>query len=93
MPQINNAVHYFVINHNFSEAKSDKVEIKEHTKEHICEQHLHVLSATLVPIFYTSILYRVSYCIKIIYGFVVIYLLCFVFNKFLRGPPAIFVAQ
>lgn len=88
MPQVNNAIHYFVVHHEFKTEHSSKTDVHSHLDNHHCEQHIYIQSAVLLPTL-------LSFNFKILTAyskentvFSIQFISRFFFSGYTRGPPA-----
>ncbi|UYW01218.1 hypothetical protein K5I29_12305 [Flavobacterium agricola] len=88
MPQVNNAVHYFVVAHHFNTKATNKVEVHAQQENHICEQHIYVQTALLLPSVFVLDLFVPQNTHPRNYHFINTFISQQLFYAFTRGPPA-----
>ncbi len=87
-PQVNNALHYFVIEHHFDGSVTHKKQFRHHDKTHDCEQSIYKIPHTLLFDFKYAELNKVILFFETnLSGYHIFYTKIFLTNISNKGPP------
>jgi len=88
VPQVNNALHYFVVAHDWHPIKTQKkTEVAAQAHDHICAQHIYVLPAFFMPsLWFFEPLVDAKHDVAL-NGFIITCITRLVLVGFTRGPP------
>lgn len=87
-PQINNALHYFVVEHHFHAYGSTEKQFHHHHQTHDCEQSIYKSpSILLLDLEYTELTKTVLFFKKEKLSLYLLYSIIFFRNQSDRGPP------
>ena len=87
IPQVNNAIHYFVVDHHNHGTFTCKEQIQKPHGEHICKQHIFVASAIVLPTLISFICKPPQYFLHKKFIYLANISISQSFSFYTRGPP------